>query len=228
MRWRVGGAVLVFVSVAPSTVWAQSASDLDVRSVEEAHRESISTRRTLAHVVLVAGSSSLVGGSALMIPNAEDLAFRFAGINTAIFGAINTVVALLALRGIGQEEAEWESGTASARRRTPDGLARARVYAALDERREATSHAINLGLGAGYLGIGTAAILASRLGVDHPNRWLGSGVAIAGQALFLLAIDYVGLRRASHFHRVFLKGLVPTIGALPSGTELQMSFRGAF
>ena len=163
-----------------------------------------------------------------MVPNGEDLAFRFAGINTAIFGAINTFVALIALRGISQEEGEWESAPARASRRTPDGLARARVHASLDERREATSHAINLGLGGGYLGIGTAAILASRLGVDHPNRWLGSGVAIGGQALFLLAIDYVGLRRAAHFHRVFLEGLVPTIGALPSGSELHMSFRGGF
>ena len=194
------------------------------------HRASIATRRSLADSVLVAGLVSAAGGGALTTSDAEDQAFRFAGINTAIFGVVNTVVSLVALHGIASEESGWESREASESRRAPAGLARARVHAALDERREATSHAINLGLGAAYLAVGGTAVLASRLGVDHPNRWLGSGVAIGAQALFLVGIDYIGLRRASYYHRFFVEGLAPEVAVVssPGGREARLSLGGRF
>ncbi len=230
MRRVLGSLFGLILLVAAPPAFAQAVPEADVLALETAHRESIATRRALSDAVLVAGLTSTAGGAALMVPDAEDQGFRFAGINTALFGVINTVVALLALRGIAGEEAEWGSASAAAARRQPGGLARARVHAALDERREATSHAVNLGLGAGYLGVGAAAILASRLGVDHPNRWLGSGVAIGAQAIFLVAIDWVGLRRAAHFHRMFVEGLLPTVSVVPSarGTETRLVVGGVF
>ena len=81
-----------------------------------------------------------------------------------------------------------------------------------------------------YLAVGGTAILASRQGVEHPSRWLGSGVAIGFQALFLVGVDYVGLRRASHFHRVFVEGLAPSVAVVPtpSGTETRFSFGAVF
>ena len=206
------------------------AVDGDVPEIERVHRESIATRRALADAVLIVGIGSAAGGAALLVADAEDQAFRFAGLNTAIFGAVNTVVALLALRGIAKEEDAWESPEASARRRTPGGLARARVHAALDERREATSHAINLGLDGAYLGVAGTAILASRLGVEHPSRWLGSGIAIGVQALFLVGVDFIGLRRAAGYHRTFVDGLAPAVSVLPSaaGAEVRLSAGGVF
>lgn len=231
MRWSMGGlSALLVLASSPAAKAEDVTSDAEVLEVERVHRESISTRRALADAVLVAGIGSAAGGAALMVPDAEDQAFRFAGINTAVFGAVNTVVALLALHGISREEDAWESPEAAAARRAPGGLARARVHAALDERREATSHAINLGLAAAYLGVAGTAVLASRLGVDHPNRWLGSGVAIGAQALFLVGVDYIGLRRASHYHRVFLGGLAPSVSVVPSaaGVETRLGFGGTF
>jgi|GEM_PF-1880984 len=197
---------------------AAPAIEADAAEVERLHRDSIGTRRTLADVVLVAGIASAAGGGALMITDASDEAFRYAGINTAVFGVVNTIVATVALHGIAREEAAWDAPEAARARRTPDGLARARIHAALDERRESVSHAINLGLAAAYLGVAGTAVLASQLGVEHPDRWLASGIAIGAQAVFLVAIDTIGMTRAARFHRGFIEGLAPTVSLTPSAS----------
>lgn len=198
--------------------------------VEATHRDSMRTRRTLSDVVLVEGLGSLALGGGLIASDAEDQAFRYAGINTAVFGAVNVIVSLVALRGIAKEQESWESPEAAAARRTPAGLSRARIHAADDEHREGTSHAINLGLGAAYLAVGGTAVLASQLGVDHPNRWLGSGIAVGFQAIFLVGIDYIGLVRASHYHRSFIEGLAPSVAVVPSarGTDTFVSLTATF
>ncbi len=223
---------LAAMSSLPAVAHAEEANVEEVQELERVHGQSITTRRALADTVLVAGLVSVAVGGVLIIPDAEDQAFRFAGLNTALFGAINTVVALVALRGIAKEEDSWTSSEAAAARRTPDGLRRARAHAASDEQRESASHAINLGLGAAYLAVAGTAILASRLGVDRPNYWLGSGIAIGAQALFLVGVDFIGLRRASHYHRVFVDGLVPGISVGPSegasGTQSSLTIGGKF
>ena len=224
-------AIMIAGTAAPARAEVDVApGPPEVLELEAVHRASIATRRALADAVLIAGLGSAAGGGALVFVDAEDQAFRFAGINTAIFGVINTVVSLLALRGIAHEEDAWEAVEAGAARRAPGGLARARVHAALDERREATSHAVNLGLGAAYLAVAGTTVLASQLGVEHPNRWLGSGVAVGVQALFLVGIDYVGLRRASSYHRVFVEGLAPNVALVPSawGTATHVTLGGVF
>jgi hypothetical protein len=212
-----------------ATALAQVAAP-DVEAVEQTHRDAIQTRRVLADSVLVAGLVSVAGGAALIVPDANDQAFRYAGVNTAIFGAVNTVVGLLALNGIRNEERAWEADDARAARRTPDGLARARVHAALDERRESVGHAINLGLNCAYLGVAGTAVLASQLGVDHPKRWLASGAAIGFQALFLVGIDFIGLTRSAAYHRAFVLGLEPSlaIAPTPAGTETRLGIGGSF
>jgi len=232
MRRMVAGlaALLTLGRSIPARAQLQVAPEAEVRDVESLHGESIATRRTLARAVLVGGIGSTTAGGLLMISGDEDSAFRFAGLNTAVFGVVNTIVSLLALHGIAHEEEQWESAAASADRRAPGGLARARVHAASDERREATSHAVNLGLAAAYLAVGGTAILASRLGVDHPKRWLASGAAIEVQALFLLGIDYLGLRRATHYHRLFVDALAPSVAVVPTsqGSETHLELGGRF
>lgn len=202
----------------------------DAETLEATHRDSIATRRLLADSVLVAGLVSVAGGSALMVPEANDQAWRYAGVNTAIFGAVNTVVGLLALNGIASEERAWTADDARAARRTPEGLVRARVHVLLDERRESVGHAVNLGLSCAYLGVAGTAVLASQLGVEHPNRWLASGAAIGFQALFLVGIDFIGLTRSQEYYRRTLLGLEPALAITPtsSGTETRLGLSGRF
>ena len=199
-------------------------------TLEGVRRESLKTRRVLADSVLVAGLMSIVGGGALVFVEASDQAWRLAGVNTAIFGLVNTVVGLRALQGIAGEERTWESEEARASRRTPEGLNRARIHAVIDERRESVGHAINLGLDGAYLGVGATAILVSQLGVGHPNRWLASGVAIGLQTVFLLGVDFIGLTRSASYHRGLVDGFVPSLSITPasSGAEMRFAFKGTF
>jgi hypothetical protein len=214
--------------VAPEAAPAPAPASTEVDALERTHQDAIQTRRVLADSVLVAGLVSIAAGGALIIPDAEDQAFRYAGINTAIFGAVNTVVGLLALHGIAEEERVWETSEARAARRTPDGLARARAHAVLDERRESVGHAINLGLNCAYLGVAGTAVLASQLGVDHSKRWLASGVAIGVQAVFLVGIDLVGLMRSQDYHRRLVLGVEPTVAVVPTaaGTDTWVGLTG--
>ncbi len=214
---------------APVVETPRGVDALEVEKLERLKRESTDVRRVLADSVLVAGVASAAGGSALIAVRADDLAWRFAGINTAIFGVINTLVGLRALRGIAIEERAWESPEARAARRTPEGLVRARIHAAIDERRESVGHAINLGLDGAYVGVGGTAILVSQLGADHPKRWLASGVAILAQAAFLLGVDFIGLARSGTYHRMLVEDFAPSISILPSasGTEMRFDLKGA-
>lgn len=216
---------LVFATGASAQLSSGEGDD-----VERLHRETIHTRRMLADSVVVMGVVSAVGGGVLIVPSGDDQAWRFAGVNTAIFGVVNTVVGLLALYGIGAEERTWESELARAARRTPEGLARAKLHAALDERRESVGHAINLGLDGAYLGVAGTSIIASQLGVDHSQRWLASGVAIGIQAVFLVGVDLIGLVRSASYHRAFVESLLPSFAVTPTptGMELRMGMGGAF
>ncbi len=233
-RGLVAALVLVIPLVVTSHASAQAIPPTavsDAENLERLHRDSIRTRRVLADSVFVAGLVSIAGGGVLLVPSGDDQAWRYAGINTAIFGVVNTIVGVLALHGIAAEEATWESDEGLAARRTPEGLARARIHAALDERRESVGHAINLGLDGAYLGVAGTALLASQFGVDHPNRWLASGVAIGVQAVFLVGIDLTGLTRSQTYHRAFVESLLPTFTVTPApngATETHLGVGGVF
>lgn len=229
-RHRLAG---VFVALA--LAWAPAAhaqeqgpppssTAAEADELERLHRDTIQTRRLLADSVLIAGLVSIAGGAALCVPSRDDFAWRAAGVNTVMFGAINTVVALLALHGIGAEERRWESDEARAARRTPEGLAHARVRAAIDERRESVGHAINLGLGCAYVGVAGTAILASQLGVDHPKRWFASGIAIGTQAIFLIGIDLIGMAQSGSYHRKLVEGFAPSLSIAPTSAGSEMRF----
>ena len=235
MRAAVACLVAGFIVVTsrPASAQAISASVVsDAEGVERLHRDTIRTRRLLADSVFVAGLASIAAGGALIVPSGDDQAWRYAGVNTAIFGVVNTIVGLLALRGIASEEATWESDEGLATRRMPEGLARARIHAALDERRESVGHAVNLGLDGAYLGVAATSLVASQLGVDHPKRWVASGIAIGAQALFLVGIDFIGLARSQMYHRAFVESLMSTFSVTPAtataGAETRFGFAGTF
>jgi hypothetical protein len=221
----------VCASARPADAQALAPSAVsDAENLERLHRDTIRTRRLLADSVFVAGLGSIAAGGALIVPSGDDQAWRYAGLNTAIFGVVNTIVGLLALHGIAVEETVWESDDGLAARRTPEGLARARIHAALDERRESVGHAINLGLDGAYLGVAGTALVASQLGVDHPKRWLASGISIGVQALFLVGIDFIGLSRSQTYHRAFVESLMPSVSVTPTatGTETRIGVGGTF
>ncbi len=184
--------------------------------------ESLATRRELQTSVLVSGIASIAIGVGLAIPGELDQGLRFAGFNTLAFGAVNTLVGGIALAGIA-EEAAWES------RQSPRTLAEQQRYqdhALADESREAWGHGINLGLAGAYGAIGGMAVVVSQLDVAHPNRWLGSGVAILAQAAHLAAVDLVGTLTARAFERR-MRALSPTVafdpitGAGVAGAQFQ-------
>lgn len=226
-------ALLTFAAtaVAQSAPAVALADDsLELAKIEQLHRDTIAARRELADAVLVDGLVGIVAGGALIAPEANDQAWRFAGINTAAFGVVNSIVAGIALLGIASEERSWESDAERAARRAPGGLDRARIHAVLDERRESVAQALNLGLDCAYLAAGGTAILASQLGVDHPNRWLASGTAIGVQSLVLVAIDLVGVTSSGRYHERFLRGFVPSVSVTssPAGTQSMFGFGGRF
>ena len=228
-------AVLLVCTVAPGVRADDSAPspetdariDNDARALEDTVRDAIHTRRVLADAVLGAGLLSIAGGAALTVPTADDLAWRFAGINTLVFGVADTVIGLLALRGIAREEESFEAPSATASRRTPHGLDAARVHAALDERRESVGHAVNLGLDFGYLAVGIGMGVGSQLGVDHPNRWLASSIAVGVESIFLIGVDAIGLSRSKGYHETFVKSLAPTLD-WTGGRALQLGVRASF
>jgi hypothetical protein len=162
-------------------------------------KESLDTRRQLQTSVLTSGIVSIVAGVAMAIPDDYDQGIRYAGFNTIGFGVINTIVGGVALAGIDKEETDWESGSVEPEPSTPEDYRRYRDHALSDESREAWGHGINLGLAGAYAAIGGMAIVVSQLDVDHPNRWLGSGIAIATQAVHLAAVDLIGSAKARDF-----------------------------
>jgi hypothetical protein len=231
-RLAVISSTLTFATTAAaqSAPAAAPADAPELESIEQLHRDTLAARRALADAVLVDGVVGIVAGGVLIVPDANDQAWRFAGINTAAFGVVNSIVAGIALFGIGGEERTWESDGERAARRAPGGLDRARRHALDDERRESVAQALNLGLDCAYLAVGATAILASQLGVDHPNRWLASGTAIDVQSLVLVAIDLVGVWSSGRYHERFLRGFAPSVSftSAPGGTQSMFGLGGRF
>lgn len=182
-------------------------------------QESLETRRELQTSVLSTGIASVAIGVALVIPDDYDQGLRFAGLNTLAFGAVNTIVGGLALAGIA-EEAEWE---ASERPASADAQRAYQAHAVADESREAWGHGINLGLAGAYGAVGGMALAVSQLGVEHPNRWLGSGVAIVAQAAHLVVVDLVGTVMARDYEQR-MRELSPAVAYDP---QTEQTFVGA-
>lgn len=187
----------------------------ELAALEQLHAEAIADKKRLMYAVLGAGVVSLVGGGAMMIPDANDQAYRVAGGCAVVFGAIDAVIALTSLRGIARDARMWDGQRPGRGNAARLQQARARWLAA--ERSEGVAYSLNLGLDVAYLSSGLTAVLASQLGAEHPERWLAGGLSVSLQALFLVGIDVAGLLQSSRLQKRLLHDLVPAV-----------SFTGAF
>ena len=84
MRLAFVPCALTFATtaLAQSAPPAAPADPPEVANIEQLHREAIAARRELADAVLVDGLAGIVAGGALIPLDANDQAWRFAGINT--------------------------------------------------------------------------------------------------------------------------------------------------
>jgi hypothetical protein len=237
--WGAGAAVALSLLVSPAA-FAEDTPDpprapgprapeleVDPQRVAELgrlRRESLAVRRSLSVGVVSAGLLSLIGGVVLVVPETDSQAMRVAGVNTLAFGVVNVVVGSVALAGIRAEEEEWEEERIE-ERKTESGFQRHLLHALGDERREAVSHGINLGLASAYGAAAITALLASQLGVDEPQRWRAAGVSIGAQALFLLVIDAIGTIDAGGQYRALeaLTGSALDVAIGPDGGGVAFS-----
>lgn len=189
----------------------------ELAALDQLHAEAIADKKRLMHAVLGAGVVSIAGGGAMMFIEASDQAYRVAGGCTLVFGAIDAVIALTSLRGIGRAARMWESERPTRNNAARLQQTRARWLAA--ERGEGIAYALNLGLDIAYLSSGLTAVAASQLGAEHPERWLAGGLSVSLQALFLVGIDLAGLRQAGRLHERLLHDLVPSVSMVGAFSE---------
>lgn len=210
---------------APISASTASAAPREaIAELARLRKTSIATRRSLSIGVVSAGVLSVIGGVVLVIPETHSGASRVAGINTLAFGGVNVIVGAIALAGIRAEEREWEEERVG-ERSTREGLQRHLVHALADERREAVSHGINLGLGVAYTAAGIATVFASQFGVDNPQRWLASGISIGAQGLFLIGIDAIGTIHSGYQYQSIEELLFSSLGLSvgPTGASVSVT-----
>jgi hypothetical protein len=139
--------------------------------------------------LVIDGAVSMVAGAGLCVPSASDQAYRVAGGTSLAFGVLNfgfgvagVIAGLREARTIAAESGARLADSERAKRRLLEKT-----------RSQSLVYAVNLGLDVGYALAGLTAILASQLGVDHPDRWLAGGIATVVQALPVMAVDLTGV-----------------------------------
>jgi hypothetical protein len=221
----------LFPMVAHSDEAAPQASDALTRKLldfERGHARTTRRKLGLMYAVVASGAASTAVGIGLLFDRSHDEAYRVAGGLTLGFGAINLLLGAAAIPGLLYGERAFEKGHAT--RATPLGYATAERDEARAERRQTILFAVNAGLDGGYILGGLAAVLASRLGVDHPDRWLGGGIAMAVQGVLALAVDVTATTIASGRQAELLQSWTPTLvlTKTPEGTRASAGFTGRF
>ncbi|NBC00444.1 MAG: hypothetical protein GVY15_06255 [Bacteroidetes bacterium] len=130
-----------------------------------------SERRHLIRV-LAWGGSNVLGGAALWASGRDEAARGF-GQQSALWGAVNVGIAAVGLLGGGSPPDAGFGTAVRAERRYHDILL------------------ANLGLNVGYMGVGTAMVVAAGEGVDRNAAWRGHGTALILQGMGLLALDAI-------------------------------------
>jgi hypothetical protein len=187
-------AALVLALAAP----ARADEADDASALEQLHAEIARGRRRVGWSLLAGGLVSTVAGAGLMVPGGDNQAWRWAGGTAIAFGAIDVLLAGLALPALRREERRFADGAAA--RRTPAGFDAATHALLRDLDKEAVVYAVNLGLDAMYSAAGVVAIIASQEGVNDHERWLAVGVVAAIEGVFLIGIDAAGLVNARRGH----------------------------
>lgn len=174
------------------------------------HAAAQEDERRLMWGLVGASLASTAAGAGLMVTDAYDQGLRIAGAVTVGFALIDIALAAPALAGQSSARAAWKAKTAG---REAGGLVllrRAQGDFARDQGQLAWVFALNLGLDAGYIMAGAAGAAAAAFGVDHPERWLGGGLAAVAQGLILVAIDSVGFLRARGHQGAALEAIAGT------------------
>lgn len=164
-----------------------------------------SERRHLIRV-LAWGGSNVIGGSALWATGRDD-AVRGFGQQSALWGAVNMGIAAVGLLG---GDAEPDAGFGEAVRA---------------ERRYHDILLANLGLNVGYMGVGTAMVVAAGEGVDRGDAWRGHGTALILQGLGLFVLDAVSwVASRSRLGELVTMPGDTSAGAIPGGLGVTVRF----
>lgn len=138
------------------------------------------------------GALSTGAGAAMLATGRNDQAWRVAGGVTLSFGLINLMLGASGVVGTAREKRDFLAAR-TAHGANPAGARKDLFVAA---QKKALVFGINLGLDVGYVMGGATAVLASRLGASHSDRWLAGGTAAMIQGVALGVIDLVGVLAA--------------------------------
>ncbi len=206
-RWVAAGAAVLTMALAARQVGAQEPENrgpgaeapAPVPQVNELVLARMEAERAHLHRVGWWGLMNLVGGAALWASASEDEPGRGAfGMQTAGWGLVNGAIALAGLR--------WGGGD------PPDQPGAALAA----ESRYAHILLVNLGLNAGYMGVGTTLAVVGRDQEGWDER-RGHGTAVVVQGFGLLVLDLVAYLQSRERLRGF-QGLLDRVEVAPDAS----------
>ena len=186
LRCVIGGLLVAFTTAIPAQAQFDESYSSSPASVSpttwsppptmDTNPHTLSTKRIASqhrHLVRVAawGGSNALGGAALWA-TADANDWRAFGLQSGLWGAINVGIAATGLLGSDDPTDDWQDAVSAERNYSDILLA-------------------NLGLNVGYMGVGTAMVLASGQGVDRASDWRGHGTALILQGLGLFVLDAI-------------------------------------
>lgn len=151
------------------------AMDNQTNTIQSLSSDRINSERRHLYRVASWGGSNVVGGATLwaLTSSSTQEDWNSFGLQSALWGAVNVGIAATGLLG-------------SRDRPTSDFQ-----EAVNSERNYSDILLANLGLNVGYMGVGTAMVVASNQGVSRSDAWRGHGTAIIIQGLGLFILDAI-------------------------------------
>lgn len=147
------------------------------------------------------GVANLIGGSTVLLLSGDGH-LRAAGLQCALWGAVNVTIASVGL-GRSAEDGFTDLHTIHAR-----------------ERRLGHVMRLNLGLNAGYVLVGATMVGVSTRDVEHALLWRGHGAAIMAQGVTLLVLD--GMAYAGSRQRQAALSRAVKLRPIPQGVALSV------
>jgi hypothetical protein len=186
-------AVVAITSAIPSVAAAQSDSPADVRAERlfQLRRANLSEDEPQGYLLLTWGVSSVATGAGLGASGLGGERVRWYGVNTILWGAINTAIAVPWVLSFARERRDAEGGLA----RRGDALVRLHDETTARSRRQSTVFGINALIDVAYVAGGTVAWwagLQQTQGSFAGDFLVGTGVAAVTQGAWLLVFDTVG------------------------------------
>jgi hypothetical protein len=187
--------VVTFALAVPRLAHAQSDSATSFEpAAERLYRlrlAHLAEDEPQGYVLLTWGVSSVATGAVLGASGIGGENVRWYGVNTIVWGAINTAIAIPWVLSFPRERREAEAGRA----RSGEALVRLRSETTARSRRQSTVFGINALIDIAYVTGGAIAWWAGTQqdpGSLAGEFLLGTGVAAVTQGAFLLVFDAVG------------------------------------